>query len=394
MHSPQSLSAAHEKVPVTYVTTADALAGCMHQLAQATEIAFDLEFDRDNYTYGFNLCLMQMASATHCYLIDPKADLDITLSFPLLENPAIQKVVHCSSEDLRLLHSLKCYPANLADTELYAKLLNYERTSLGAMIQQLFDTELDKKLQKVNWGLRPMKPEQLHYAANDVLYLLQMKAVLEQQAAEKNMLSFFQDENNLLSATIHSLEPKDNFLKKSDLLYLSPNQQYVLNGLFSYRDGIAQQQNKPAHYIMNEETVRNLASDKISQTDWQQLKGLHPVVKSKEGQDRLFSYIEKLRTDANEKELSHKRNRTDTQYGYFQTEKEGWEIVKASVFTPIQNDIAADFGEHAMRFIFSTATVNTIVQGKLKIGEMKAPYKKMLIKHAAEKLGIDLSGYE
>ena len=57
------------------------------------------------------------------------------------------------------------------------------------MIQQLFDTELDKKLQKVNWGLRPMKPEQLHYAANDVLYLLQMKAVLEQQAAEKNMIN-------------------------------------------------------------------------------------------------------------------------------------------------------------------------------------------------------------
>jgi ribonuclease D len=394
MHAPQSLSPAYEKVPVTYVTTADALAGCMYQLAQAKEIAFDLEFDRDNYTYGFNLCLMQIASATHCYLIDPKADLDITLSFPLLEDPAIQKVVHCSSEDLRLLHSLKCYPVNLADTELYAKLLNYERTSLGAMIQQLFDTELDKKLQKVNWGLRPMKPEQLHYAANDVLYLLQMKAILEQQAAEKNMLSFFQDENNLLSATIHSLEPKDNFLKKSDLLYLSPNQQFVLNGLFSYRDVIAQQQNKPAHYIMNEETVRNLASNKISQTDWQQLTGLHPVVKSKEGQDRLFSHIEKLRTDANEKELSHKRNRKDSQYGYFQTEKEKWELVRAVVFTPIQNEIAANFGEHAMRFIFSTATVNTIVQGKLKIGEMKAPYKQMLVKHAAEKLGIDLSGYE
>ncbi|MBK6380141.1 MAG: hypothetical protein IPF72_10635 [Chitinophagaceae bacterium] len=47
-----------------------------------------------------------------------------------------------------------------------------------------------------------------------------------------------------------------------------------------------------------------------------------------------------------------------------------------------------------MRFIFSTATVNTILQGQLKIGEMKAPYKRMLIKNAAQKLGIDLSGYE
>lgn len=394
MHSTQSLLPAPKKVPVTYVTTADALASCICQLEQATEIAFDLEFDRDNYTYGFNLCLMQIASATHCFLIDPKAGLDITLTFPVLENPAIQKVVHCSSEDLRLLHSLKCYPTNLADTEVYAKLLNYERTSLGAMIQQLFGLELDKKMQKVNWVLRPLKQEQLIYAANDVLYLLQMKAALEELAAEKNMLPFLQDENSLLTSTIHSLEPKDNFLKKSDLLYLSPYHQYVLNGLFCYRDKLAQQQNKPAHYIMNEETVRNLASNKIGQNDWQSTKGLHPAVKSNEGQDMLFRYIEKLHIDANSKKLSRKRNRVDYLDRDFQTEKEKSDIIKASIFTPIQNEITTNFGEHAMRFIFSTATVNTILQGQLKIGEMKAPYKRMLIKNAAQKLGIDLSGYE
>lgn len=394
MHATQSLLPAPEKLPVTYVTTAEALNSCIHQLAQADEIAFDLEFDRDNYTYGFNLCLMQIASITHCYLIDPVADLDIALIFPLLQDPAIQKVVHCSSEDLRLLHSLKCYPVNLVDTELCAKLLNYERTSLGALIQQLFGIELDKKMQKVNWVLRPLRSEQLNYAANDVLYLLQMKAELERQAAAKNILPFLQDENNLLSATIHILEPKENFLKKSDLLYLSPYHQHVLNGLFCYRDRIAREQNKPAHYIMNEETVRNLASDMISQTDWQNTKGIHPAVKSNQGRDMLFSCIEKLRADANEKKLSHKRNYPDTPNGHFQTEKENRELVKASIFTPIQNDIAAHYGEHAMRFIFSTATVNTIVQGQLKIGEIKTPYKQMLVKNAAQKLGIDLSEYE
>ena len=393
MYATQNLLPVPEKIPVTYVTTEDALTACIYQLAQTTEIAFDLEFDRDNYTYGFNLCLMQIASATHCYLIDPKADLDITLTFPLLENPSIQKIVHCSSEDLRLLHSLKCYPTNLADTEIYAKLLNYERTSLGALIQQLFAIELDKKMQKVNWVLRPLKPEQLIYAANDVLYLLQMKARLEEQAAGKNMLPFLQDENDLLSSTIHSLEPKDNFLKKSDLLYLSSYHQYVLNGLFCYRDSIAQQQNKPAYYIMNEETVRNLASNKIGQTDWQNITGIHPELKSKEGRDMLFIFIKKLHTDACNKKLSKKRNHIDTQNEDFQTEKERCDILKASIFTPIQNDISAKYGEHAMRFIFSTATVNTILHGQLKIGDLKAPYKKMIVKVAAKKLGIDIGEY-
>jgi len=394
MPATQNLLPAPPKLPVIYVSTAEALNSCIHQLAQADEIAFDLEFDRDNYTYGFTLCLMQIASITHCYLIDPAADLDIAMIFPLLQDPAIQKVVHCSSEDLRLLHSLKCYPVNLVDTELYAKLLNYERTSLGALIQQLFGIELDKKMQKVNWVLRPLRPEQLDYAANDVLYLLPMKAELERQAAGKNILPFLQEENHLLAATIHQLEPKDNFLKKSDLLYLSPYHQYVLNGLFRYRDRIAQEQNKPAHYIMNEETVRNLASNKIKQTDWQYTKGIHPAVKSNEGRDKLFNCINKLRSDAHEKNLSHKRNYPDTPNGHFLTVKAKWEQVKASTFTKIQNDIAAHYGEHAMRFIFSTATVNAIVQGQLKIGGIKTPYKQMLVRNTAQKLGIDLTEYE
>jgi ribonuclease D len=386
MHATQSLLPAPKKVPVTYVTTADTLESCIYQLEQTKAIALDLEFDRDNYTYGFNLCLMQIASATHCYLIDPKAGLDISLIFPLLENPAIQKVVHSSSEDLRLLHSLKCYPKNLADTELYAKLLNYERTSLGAMILQLFGIELDKKMQKVNWELRPLQPKQLTYAANDVLYLLQLKNELEKQAADKNILPFLQDENNLLSYTIYDLAAKDNFLKRKDLLYLSPYQQYVLNGIFCYRDSIARQLNRPAHYVMSEQTARDLALGTISRADWQNIKGIHPVLKSVEGENKLFENIKNLNSNAKGKKLSLKKSKMDTPFEHFKTEK-------ASVFIPIQNAIATNFGEHAMRFIFSSSTIETILQGQLKVGEIKAPYKKMLVTNAAQKLGIDLTKY-
>ncbi|MBK7559476.1 MAG: hypothetical protein IPI54_15020 [Chitinophagaceae bacterium] len=352
MHAAKSLLPAPEKIPVTYVTTADELTGCIFELSKAKAIAFDLEFDRDHYSYGFNLCLMQMASAKHCYLVDPNANLDISFIFPLLENAAILKVAHCPGEDLRLLHALKCYPANLADTELYARLLNYERTSLGAMIQQLFGITM------------------------------------------KNLLPFLEDENNLLSTTIHNMEPKDNFLKKKDLLYLSPYRQYVLNGLFLYRDQIAKQQNKPAHYIMNEETTRTLAVNGITQTEWPNIKGIHPVLKSSEGQNELFDHIEKLNTEASSKNLSYKKSSIDHTNEHFQVEKDRRDLLKATIFTPIQNEIASNFGEHAMRFIFSSATVDDILQGRLKIEEIRSTYRKMLIKNTAQKLGIDLSGFE
>lgn len=394
MHANKTFLSLPEKIPVTYITTSGALAVCINELSQEKIIAFDLEFDRDHYTYGFNLCLMQIASASQCYLIDPNASLDISLTFRLLEDPGICKVVHSSAEDLRLLHSIKCYPKNLVDTEIYARLLNYERPSLGAVIERLYGTVLDKKMQKVNWELRPLGTHQLAYAANDVLYLLGIKNELEKQAMENNLLPFLQSENNLLSTTIHHFKAKENFLKSNDLLYLSPYDQYILNGLFVYRDGIAKKQNRPAHYIMNDETIRNLAANIISAADWLKIKGLHPVMKSSEGKDNLFKYIQNLNREAKNKNLSSKKGKRAYADEDFKKEKLRKELLKATIFTPIQNDIAATFGEHAMRFIMSTSTVDAIVHGQLKIGEMTNCYRTLIVKSTAHKLGIDISEFE
>jgi ribonuclease D len=394
MHTSQRLLSLPEKIPVTYIRTNDELKVCIAHLAQAPVVAFDLEFDREHFTYGFTLCLMQIASATHCYLIDPFSGLDISLSFPLFENPAIQKITHSSAEDLKLLHSLKCYPKNLVDTELYAKLLNYERTSLGAMVQALFGLALDKKLQKVNWVLRPLGAEQLTYAANDVLYLLQMKTELDRQAAAKDLLPFLQQENELLSTTIHHFKTRDNFLKTDDFIHLSPHNQYILNGILIYRDAIAKQQNRPAHYIMNEDTTRNLVANNITAADWIKVKGLHPAIKSTEARDQLFEHIQKLTTEAGIKKLSTQKSRRSKGQDDFYAEKTRKDLLKATIFTPIQNEIAANFGEHAMRYIFNNAAVDAILQGQVKIGEMKNMYRKELVQNAADKLGIAITEFE
>ena len=382
----------HNPIPVTYVADAETLANCIAGLTQASSIAFDLEFDSHHYTYGFNLCLLQMASSTHCYLVDPKAGIDISPVFRVLENPDIHKVAHCSSEDLRLLHSLQCYPVNLADTELYAKLLNYERTSLGAMLQQLFDVELDKKMQKVNWAIRPLHADQLDYAARDVLYLLQMEEELIKQGTDKGLLPFFEEENMLLETTIHQTASRDNFLKKKDMLYLSPYRQYVLNGMLRYRDDLAREQNKPAHYIIGEETIRDIVFGAINETDLKYIKNMHPVLKTKEGQGLLYKQLKQLHQEATSQELSGKKSNPYPAVN-FQAEKARKDQLKADIFAPIQQEIAAIFGEHAMRFIFSTSAVNSILDEQLTIEGVKPAYRKKLVQDTAAKLGVDISRF-
>ena len=99
-----------------YITTQEQLSECITKINSVPEIAVDLEFDKNRYRYGFNLCLLQIKAADEIFLIDPLgADFDIKPIFEPLENPKIEKVVYAFGEDIRLLHTLGCYPKNLFD---------------------------------------------------------------------------------------------------------------------------------------------------------------------------------------------------------------------------------------------------------------------------------------
>lgn len=55
-------------------------------LQSVSAFAIDLEFDRNRYRYGFNMCLMQIYDGKDCYLIDPLSkNVDIKAIFRSLK---------------------------------------------------------------------------------------------------------------------------------------------------------------------------------------------------------------------------------------------------------------------------------------------------------------------
>lgn len=145
-------------------------------LSQRSEFAIDLEFDRNRYRYGFDMCLMQIYDGENCYLVDPlSGNLNIKTIFPPIEDPNIQKIVFAFGEDLRLFHSLGCFPKNLYDLDAATSLLNFEPASLTNLIKEVLDVEVNSSSQQSNWYKRPLSEDQKHYAADDVLYLLDFK---------------------------------------------------------------------------------------------------------------------------------------------------------------------------------------------------------------------------
>ena len=381
------------KTPIHLIDQPHALQQSLQELAGCDILSFDLEFDNNSYGYGVTLCLVQVATPRDCYVIDPLANLDLGGLYALFQSTGIQKIVHAPGEDLRLLHSLGCYPQNLYDTEVVARLLNYEHTSLTVLLREKLAVTMDKKQQRSNWLRRPLMEAQVRYAAEDVIWLHPLKAILEAEAAERDLLPFVREEQELLSTTIYPGVTKTNFLKASDLYSLSPREQYIANELLRYRDELARHMNRPAYQVMGEELVRELAAGSRLPQSIVEGPGVHPRFKNTRFVDQLLKRLEQARKAAADQNLSSEKQRqprlTPAQHAAMQKAAGDRE----KIFVPIKQALEQQFGSHATKFMLSNKMVSSLVNGSISLQDLPA-YRRALIRNIAAAAGIDLGRYD
>ena len=381
------------KTPIHLIDQPHALQQSLQELASCDILSFDLEFDNNSYGYGVTLCLVQVATPRDCYVIDPLANLDLGGLYALFQSTGIQKIVHAPGEDLRLLHSLGCYPQNLYDTEVVARLLNYEHTSLTVLLREKLAVTMDKKQQRSNWLRRPLTEAQVRYAAEDVIWLHPLKAILEAEAAERDLLPFVREEQELLSTTIYPGVTKTNFLKASDLYSLSPREQYIANELLRYRDELARHMNRPAYQVMGEELVRELAAGSRLPQSIVEGPGVHPRFKNTRFVDQLLKRLEQARKAAADQNLSSEKQRqprlTPAQHAAMQKAAGDRE----KIFVPIKQALEQQFGSHATKFMLSNKMVSSLVNGSISLQDLPA-YRRALIRNIAAAAGIDLGRYD
>lgn len=360
-------------------------------LFQQTRVAFDLEFDRDRHTYGFDLCLVQIAYEETCLIIDPHAIPDLQPLFRFFESPVVQKIVHCPGEDLRLLHSLGCYPANLADTEVMAKLLNYEHTSLAKLLELKCGITLDKKHQQSNWNARPLLTAQLRYAADDVLHLFKLYDLLRQEIAAKGLVEMVEAENSWLQEVRYVFERKTNFLKPGEIQRISAYDRYVLNELFLLRDTIARKKNKPAFMIMPEESLRKIASGDLNFRIPAEIPGLHPSLRHGQTAREFQSVIAGIFNTANHRQLAtylQKSDFTEEEKQAFLERRQLQNRLKNRILEPIQKEMADKMGPFAARYILSNAWISKWLTRECKWNDLQPAYKQAIINKTAQNLGL------
>jgi ribonuclease D len=144
-------------------------------------LCIDTEADSMHH-YPEKICLIQISFLEGDFLIDPLADVELTVLRTVLEDREVRKVLHGADYDLRMLHrefGLQIH--GLFDTMIAARLVGERAFGLAALLERYLGVKLDKKFQRADWSLRPLPEGMEAYAAMDTRYLEQLAALLEEK---------------------------------------------------------------------------------------------------------------------------------------------------------------------------------------------------------------------
>lgn len=253
-----------ESLPVNYVTSNDEFTILCNKWCDETAIAVDTEFMRTNTFYA-KIGLLQIADRDSINLIDPLEIRDWDAFRQLLTNSSCLLVVHSAGEDLNLLLThIGCLPKNLFDTQIAAAFLGLGFSlSYQALVELLVGITVEKGETRSDWLRRPLSANQLQYAANDVVYLLEIADNLKRSLQENGRLQWFESECNLLLETAQQVEDDGYW----DTLYANVSNAWRLNDLelrylkrlCLWREIESRDRNRPRSWIAKDNDLYSIA---------------------------------------------------------------------------------------------------------------------------------------
>ena len=252
----------HQKATeMRFVDTPQALTELCQELQSADVIAVDTEFIREK-TYYAKLCLIQVASDSVTACVDPLALNNLDELLAILYSPDKLKLFHAAWQDLEIFSDLwERIPTPVFDTQIAAALLGFsDQIGYANLAEQLLGVQLDKTATRTDWSQRPLSPQQLAYAADDVNYLLQLYPIILQRLTKLGR-------NNWLEEDFTALTDPTSYAKSADLAWqrvsghgrLKPRQLAALQRLAAWREQQARQRNKPRKWILSDDILLMLA---------------------------------------------------------------------------------------------------------------------------------------
>lgn len=262
-----------------FVTDNQTLADFCQQASSAQAIAVDTEFVRTRTLYP-QLGLIQVYDGKQLVLIDPLAIEDFSSLTGLLINPNVIKVLHSCSEDLETFwHAFKVMPTPIFDSQFAASIVGMgPALGYAKLVDIMLEITVDKGESRTDWLARPLREQQLDYAAKDVLYLFQLYPELKQRVEQQNKLSWVYQEMAHLATKKQTAIPLDSvYLTIKNNWRLSRKALLILQKLAHWRTATARKRDMALNFVVREENLVAIAtSQPKSKNELRAIQGMNP----------------------------------------------------------------------------------------------------------------------
>ena len=243
-----------------YLDTADAVASFIRSIANTGIIALDTE-GASFHRFVDRIYLLQLSTREKSAVIDPLPIGSPAELGALLEDRAVEIVFHDADYDLRLLHQDYGWrTTNIFDTRIAAQLLGLKSFGLAALLERYFEVKLDKKHQRADWSMRPLTRDMLDYAAQDTMYLLELRDRLKEALERAGRWSWAKEEFERLEGT--RWEPEEagqGFLRMKGARDLNRRELALLRELVTWRDDVARAMDRATFRVIGNETLLELS---------------------------------------------------------------------------------------------------------------------------------------
>jgi ribonuclease D len=212
-------------------------------------------------------------------------------------------VLHAARQDLEVFATATRdlpVPGPIFDTQIAAALLGYPaQIGYGSLVAERLGRTLAKGHTRTDWTRRPLSPEQLQYAEDDVRYLapLYLDLLGALQAAQR-LDWLYEETRELEQLDLHRTDPGAAWRRLKGLDRMQPQQRATAKLLAQWREAAAIKHDKPRGWILADDALREIA-DRLPTTiaDLEAIRTLPPGVVRRRGEE-LLALIERGRGDA------------------------------------------------------------------------------------------------
>jgi ribonuclease D len=208
----------------------------------------------------------------------------------LLADPQVEVIVHAGRQDIALLRRCANTEVNrIFDTQIAAGFAGLSaQAGYDTLLREVLGVRVQKTASYTRWDRRPLDAEQLAYAREDVLHLLDLAEELERRLAANGRVDWALEECRYLETVSDVREVDTIFARLPRVNSLSGSARAIARELVAWREEVAERQDRPATTVLNDAALVELAKrSPRTPEQLEQVRGVNPGSLRRRGSDLL-----------------------------------------------------------------------------------------------------------